>query len=250
MSFHSQLDHLLSCLSTKPKHTMDLIKCLDLTLLKADATEDELIQLKNKAMKHPVAAVCVYPKDLVFFDKANPYQVATVINFPTGEEEIANCLAFIQQAKQLGADEIDYVFPYQSFLSGEEQKALDHARAVSEYISSQGLTSKVIIETGAFENLDELYELASELIKFKFNFLKTSTGTTEKGADYAAAFTLATAIKETNAYTSGLKISGGVKTLEQANIYANIAETILEQPINNSWFRIGASSLLDVLITK
>jgi deoxyribose-phosphate aldolase len=61
-------------------------------------------------------------------------------------------------------------------------------------------------------------------------------------------FTLLCAIKDSKT-SCGIKVSGGIKTPAQAKSYATLAQWVLKQKINKDWFRIGASSLLDELVS-
>ena len=86
-----------------------------------------------------------------------------------------------------------------------------------------------------------LFELSLDCI-----FLKTSTGTTNQGATLPTLFTLLTAIKESKKLC-GLKVSGGIKTAQQAFDFAQLAQLVLDKKIHKEWFRIGASTLLNKL---
>ncbi|TAL62341.1 MAG: deoxyribose-phosphate aldolase [Legionella sp.] len=223
-----------------------LIACMDLTLLDEQADVAALLKLKEKAETAQVAAVCVYPQHLSIFSPLKPIELATVINFPTGTENLAKSLEQILAAKEFGATEIDYVLPYSNYLSGQHGQALEACQAVWHLCHSEQLTLKVIIETGAFADLEILYNLSLELIDIGCDFLKTSTGKISQGASLPAAFTILKAIQYKQKPV-GLKVSGGIKTPTQAQEYAQLAELMLSKPIDKTWFRIGASSLLDAL---
>ena len=220
---------------------------MDLTLLTQKASEESLAHLNQQANQHQVAAVCVYPEQLPCFELNEGIRLATVVNFPEGSEDVQSTLESINKAVQYGAQEIDYVVPYSAYLLGNKQQALDHAAQIAQHCEEHNLLLKIILETGAFSELNTLYELSCELLELKVDFLKTSTGKIPQGASFDAAFTLLSAIKDSGA-GCGIKISGGVKTPEQARHYAYLAELILNKKINNNWFRIGASSLLNELL--
>lgn len=231
----------------------ELVRCIDLTLLDKSAGLESIIALNDKAIIKHVAAICVFSEQLPLILESNnpPFNkqplLATVINFPHGNDDIQRSLSDIDQAIEHGAQEIDYVFPYQDYLSGRIDKALKSCACVTQYCQERELTLKIIIESGVFSNMDTLYLAARSLIDMGVDFLKTSTGTIKQGACLGAAFTLLSAIKDARS-ECGIKISGGVKTPEQARNYARLAALMLDKPINKKWFRIGASSLLDHFI--
>jgi deoxyribose-phosphate aldolase len=145
------------------------------------------------------------------------------------------------------ADEIDYVFPYDWYLQGQAQKALDHCRQAYSMVKEGNLVFKVILETGALPSAKVIFQLSQELINIGCDFLKTSTGKLSQGATPLAAYCMLSAIRQEQGSRCGIKISGGVKEPEQAYLYMTMAHDILEREVDNTWFRIGASSLLDNL---
>jgi deoxyribose-phosphate aldolase len=204
--------------------------------------------MRDLANQYPIAAICVYPQHLNHFEGLTNVNLATVINFPYGNEELLTCLAAIDQAVSAGAHEIDYVLAYEDYINGNKQKALNQCDVILQSCKKQNLTLKVILETGAFPDMDSIYQLSSELIELGVMFLKTSTGKIAIGATFSAAFAMLTAIYDSPQRECGIKLSGGIKTKTQAQQYANLAELTLNKDIHPSWFRIGASSLLTQLI--
>lgn len=242
------LEILLSSQNNSLITAQEMIHCLDLTLLDEQASDRSLTQLKLDAEENHVAAVCVYPQHLSHF-QSHGIELANVINFPEGTEELSASLKMIEQAFKLGATEIDYVLPYRLYLSGEKQKALDHCKAVIDLCKKFKLSSKIILESGIFPEMQEIYEVSKSLINLGCDFLKTSTGKVTQGASLPAVFTMLSAIKDSNKIC-GIKISGGVKTEKQALNYAKLAELMMNAKIDKSWFRLGASSLLAELKIK
>jgi len=250
MSFNKYLNEILEQFLLKPAEIISdeqLTHCIDLTLLNQNTSKEPLIALNDLANAHQVAAVCVFPENLMYFKLKDHIKLATVVNFPQGNDEIATCLAQIKYAMHFGIQEIDYVVPYSLYLEGNKHQALQHTKHIVQYCKEHKLVSKVILETGAFSQLELLYELASELIELDVDFLKTSTGKTTQGASLTAVFSLLSAIKNSGKKV-GIKISGGVKTPSQAKAYAHLSQLLLNRELNNHWFRIGASSLLEELL--
>lgn len=244
-SLNILLDQLLPCLNA-PLNNQQLINCIDLTLLDEHASNDALKRLAHQAVESQTAAICVYPAHLVNIHLDPTISLATVVNFPHGTQSIDACLHQIRTGLTYNAQEIDYVFPYALYLNGKKREAMLHATEIIQFCKLEGLKTKIIVETGAFPLLEPLYELASELLLLGCDFLKTSTGTINQGASYSAVMTLLSAIKEST-ISCGIKVSGGIRTPVQARNYANLAQLMLNKPIDKAWFRIGASSLLESL---
>lgn len=223
---------------------------VDLTLLDEQATASQLQALSQKAFEHQVAAVCVYPQHLPYFISPSPFKRATVVNFPQGNNSVKTVLTTIDSCiSNFFAEEIDYVFPYQQYLEGNHNQAIDHYQQIVKHCQQHRVTLKVILETGAFSSAQALYDLSYRLLDNPCDFLKTSTGKIATGATPLAAFCLMKAIAAKQCNT-GIKISGGVKTPQQAQFYINMAAELLNKKADSSWFRLGASSLLDSLTAQ
>ncbi len=246
-SLNKVLEALLSNQSKAGITAEQLIHSIDLTLLDEETSLTSLSQLNKDARCNNVAAICVYSKHLPEFHQLKTIQLATVINFPHGNEELATSCNAIEKALTLGATEIDYVLPYHLYLDGKKDAALHQCQEIIKLCKHHNLTSKIILEIGAFPALELIYDVSKNLIESGCDFLKTSTGKIALGASLPAVFTMLSAIKDTNS-PSGLKVSGGVKTPTQAFNYAKLAELVMEKTIDKNWFRIGASSLLGELI--
>lgn len=100
-----------------------IIKCLDLTSLNPDDTEDEIIDLCRRAQTPygNAAAVCICPKFVPLAKNLltnTGIKTATVVNFPDGGDDLARLEIEITNALKYGADEIDAVLPYREFLKG------------------------------------------------------------------------------------------------------------------------------------
>lgn len=234
-------------------HTNDLfplaMSLIDLTLLDKNASREALTLLFEKASRYQVAAICVFPDALPKVDQSNTFKRATVVNFPQGQDPLEKTLEDIENIISChNPDEIDYVFPWQKYLNGLNESALTHCQqAYALCKKKNNLTFKVILETGAWSSLQTMYQVSRELIDMGCDFLKTSTGKLTTGATPIAAFTILKAIKDSG-LSCGLKVSGGIREPEQAFLYMNLANQVLEQELDKSWFRIGASSLLDALV--
>jgi deoxyribose-phosphate aldolase len=242
------IDELNEVLRYEPIAKAEVIPLIDLTLLDEMAGYEALYSLSKKANLHQVAAVCVLPEQLEIIRHTTLVKLATVANFPAGNQAHKEVLSAVENTLVNNrVDEIDYVFPYQSYLAEQKSAALTQCRQVYELCQQGNILFKVIIETGALPSLEFIYDLSNEIINNGCDFLKTSTGKIAQGVTPFATFTILKAIKNSR-IPCGLKISGGVKQPEQAITYMALARHLLARDLDKSWFRIGASSLLDVLL--
>ena len=106
---------------------IDIAALVDLTLLKGDETEESIAALCSKAVKHHVAAVCVYPEWVArcveLLTDNSGVKVASVVNFPHGDDTLQETLSVIEKLKKDGADEVDVVLPYHRWLNGDREYA-------------------------------------------------------------------------------------------------------------------------------
>ncbi|MBP9693304.1 MAG: deoxyribose-phosphate aldolase [Alphaproteobacteria bacterium] len=234
---------------------LDLIQsCLDYTDLSDPPQHETFVSLceKAKSIKPFVAAVCVWPE---FVAEAasrlaeTSIEIATVVNFPSGKmtnEEIRDQIAFCLNE---GATEIDIVIPYQVILSGANLDLKTWIVNIKSQLPNS-IPLKVILESGAFDNLDLLKRVSLDVIQGGGDMLKTSTGKIAKGASLEAVRVMAEAIAESGANV-GLKISGGVREVDQALSYVQLVQSILGADyIQPKLFRIGASQLLEKIIAS
>jgi len=235
------------------KHEINLlISCLDLTSLNDDDTEQSILNLCDKATQYGnVASVCVNPK-FVSLAKAKlldtPINVCTVVNFPKGSADITTTVQEIKKAISAGANEIDMVMPYYLIPDNEFEKARQYTHTCRTACGPD-ITLKVIIESGELKNRENI-RLASQIaIDAGANFIKTSTGKVPINATPEAAQIMLEVIRESNK-PIGFKASGGIKTFEDAEQYLRYAYEIMgEDWVNPKTFRIGASSLLQDLVS-
>lgn len=231
-----------------------LVGHLDLTNLDETCTESSVEALCMKALGGegvpPVAAVCIWPAFVKIAARrlsGFPVQVATVVNFPSGAENVERVVEAAAEAVRDGADEIDLVMPYAAFLAGDEAAARAMIEAVRERLDGEARL-KVILETGALGS-DAAIARASRLaIEAGADFIKTSTGKIPVSATPQAARLMLDAIHE-SARPVGLKPSGGIRTLEDARTYLALAEEVMgaDWPTPDT-FRIGASGLHAALV--
>lgn len=237
------------------------LAALDLTDLAEDTSEAKTDALCARASTPfgSVAAVCVWPR---FVARAKEFlgdsrvKVATVANFPAGGEDAVAVREEIARALADGADEIDVVIPWRAILDDRPEIAIEVLRAAREAAGSA--TLKVILETGELGSAGAIALAAGIAIEEGgADFLKTSTGKTPVSATPAAVAILLDVIAGSGRDV-GLKISGGVRTVEDAALYLDMVDSMMDETIEDGeghWavpgrFRIGASSLLEALLIQ
>ena len=234
----------------------EAIGLMDLTTLNDDDTDVKVIALCHQA-KSPAgntAAVCIYPQFIPAARKTldeqgtDTIKIATVTNFPHGNDDIDKAVLETKEAVALGADEVDVVFPYKALISGDEKVGYELVKACKEICGE--ILLKVIIESGELKD-PTLIRKASEIaIDAGADFIKTSTGKVPVNATLEAAKIMLEVIKELNTNV-GFKAAGGVKDAQTAKAYLDLAREILgDDWVNADHFRFGASSLLNNLLLE
>jgi deoxyribose-phosphate aldolase len=250
---NTEENKFMSDLKTIAQRALSL---MDLTSLTDSETEEEIRVLCQQA-KSPAgetAAICIYPrfvpmaKKILKAQQTPQIKVATVTNFPHGNDDIDIALAETQAAVAYGADEVDLVFPYKALMQGNADIGFDMVK-VCKHACGDLAKLKVIIESGELKSA-ELIQKASEIsINAGADFIKTSTGKVAVSATPEAAKIMLEVIKNKN-INVGFKPAGGVRNAEDAAIYLDLADSILGvEWADSNHFRFGASSLLNSLLT-
>ncbi|WP_100402308.1 deoxyribose-phosphate aldolase [Bacillus sp. FJAT-42315] len=203
-------------------------KMIDHTLLKADATKEEVSKLCEEAKTYEFASVCINPTWVSYASeqlKGTPVKVCTVIGFPLGAMTSEVKAFETKNAIENGAEEVDMVINIGALKDGDYETVLKDIQAVTSAAKGKALT-KVIIETCLLT--DEEKQKACELaVKAGTDYVKTSTGFSTGGATVADI----TLMCQTVGPDIGVKASGGVRSKEDA-----------ENMIKAGATRIGASS--------
>ncbi|WP_154973057.1 deoxyribose-phosphate aldolase [Priestia megaterium] len=202
---------------------------IDHTLLKADATEEQVTVLAQEAKEYSFASVCVNPtwvkKAAELLKDAPEVKVCTVIGFPLGATTSAVKAFETTNAIENGADEVDMVINIGALKDKNYDLVQSDIQAVVDAAKGKALV-KVIIETALLT--DEEKEKVSELaVKAGADFVKTSTGFSTGGATVEDVALM----RKTVGPDVGVKASGGVRGLEDAKAMIEAGAT-----------RIGASS--------
>ena len=209
--------------------TQNIVKMIDHTLLKADATKEEILKIINEAKEYLFASVCVNPtwvKTAAELLADTPeVKVCTVIGFPLGASTSETKAFETKNAIENGADEVDMVINISALKDQQDEIVEKDIRAVVEAAKGKALV-KVIIETSLLTDAEKIR--ACELaVKAGADFVKTSTGFSTGGAT-APDIRL---MRQTVGANVGVKASGGVRSREDALAMVEAGAT-----------RIGASS--------
>ena len=206
---------------------MKLNKYIDHTLLKADASQEQIETLIEEAKKYDFASVCVNPTWVSFAAqalKATDVKVCTVIGFPLGANTPELKAFETSDAIQNGANEVDMVINIGALKSRNFDLVERDIRAVVE--AAEGTLVKVIIETCLLTD-DEKVKACQIAQKAGADFVKTSTGFSTGGATVADVALM----RKTVGPDMGVKASGGARSYEDALAFIKAGAT-----------RIGASS--------
>ncbi len=205
---------------------------IDHTLLKANATQEEIGKLCEEARKYRFASVCVNPGYVALCARllrGSTVKVCTVIGFPLGSTTPTVKSIEARDAIANGAEEIDMVINIGALKSGNDQLALDDIKAVRE--ATRGKLLKVILET-SYLTRDEKIRACKMAKLAQADFVKTSTGFGSGGAtpeDVAL-------MRETVGPGMGVKASGGIRD-------AKIAEAMIKAGAN----RLGTSASIAII---
>ncbi len=193
-----------------------ILRCVDHTELKVTATMSDIINLCDDAVRYNTASVCIAP---CFVKGAKDYlkdkkSICTVIGFPNGYNNTKTKIFETAQALSDGADEIDMVANIGDIKSGGYNFVLNEIKEIKKICDKKIL--KVIIETCLLTD-EEKINMCKIVSESGADFIKTSTGFSTGGA------TIEDIILMKNNIFGGVKIkaAGGIKTLEDAELFLN-----------------------------
>lgn len=192
----------------------DWASLVDHTLLKPEATENDIKKLCNEAIEFGFASVCVNPswvKKAAEFLRGSNVPVCTVIGFPLGAT-LSDVKAYeARRAIFNGAREVDMVINIGALKSGDDCTVEDDIRAVALAAHENGVLLKVIIETALLTD-DEKVRACLAAKNAGADFVKTSTGFAKGGATVEDVALMRRVVGA----DLGVKASGGVKGIEDA----------------------------------
>jgi deoxyribose-phosphate aldolase len=226
-------ERLSSTLGVIPQN-LNIAKMIDHTLLKPDATEQEIAQLCFEARKYGFASVCVNPTWVSLCAellKGSAVKVCTVIGFPLGATAPEVKVFETENAIRQGATEIDMVINIGALKARDLELVARDIRGVVNAAHAHGIIVKVIIETVLLNDEDKT--IACLIAKEAgADFVKTSTGFAGGGATVHDVALMRKVVGP----QMGVKASGGVRTFEDA-----------ENMIKAGATRIGASAGVKII---
>lgn len=239
---------------------LGLIKYLDLTSLSSTDNNDSIKSLIEKSefeyndIKHLVAGVCVFPNFLPLIkDLCRDKGLKTIVvagGFPFSQMPLEVKKEEVRYALEFGADEIDVCINRGMFLGGDIQGVANEIREIKNLIKtySDDVKLKVILEVGELRTYSNIYSAAKVALESGADFIKTSTGKSQKGADVYSVCVMLLVLREfykASGELRGLKVAGGVSRSEDALRYRNLFEAFCGKVDGNQYFRIGCSGLFE-----
>lgn len=206
----------------------EVARYIDHTLLKPDATHDEILKVCEEGVRFGFASVCINPiwvRDAACALRGSGVKVCTVIGFPLGANEPDTKAYEARRAIFDGASELDMVINVGALKSGDHDLVSRDIRGVVQVAHEVGYICKVIIETALLTD-DEKVSACLIAKEAGADFVKTSTGFSKGGATAADVALMRRAVGG----QMGVKASGGVRDLKQA-----------QEMIHAGATRIGAS---------
>lgn len=212
----------------------EIARLIDHTLLKPEASREDIQRLCEEAVDYGFASVCVNPWNVsqaAELVRGTEVRVCAVVGFPLGAS-LSIVKAFeAGEALKSGAQEIDMVINLGALKSGQEALAEADVRGVVDACHRASALCKVILET-ALLTREEKIRGALLAKKAGADFVKTSTGFGPGGATPEDV----RLIRETVGSGTGIKAAGGVRTLEEVRKMVDAGAT-----------RIGTSSGVKII---
>jgi len=195
---------------------MELNKYIDHTLLKPEASEEQVLKLCDEALEYGFYSVCVNSCHVpLAVDKlsGSDVKVATVAGFPLGGMSTASKVFEAREAVEAGASEIDMVINVGALKEGRYEYVLHEIAALVDMCPCL----KVIIETCLLTD-EEIVKACELVVQAGADFVKTSTGFSTGGAT-AEAVSL---MRQTVGDKAKIKASGGIRTLADAKKFIEL----------------------------
>lgn len=209
----------------------EILKYVDHTLLKVDATWEDIKVILDDGMKYNTASVCIPAS---FVKRAKEYvsdslKICTVIGFPNGYSTTKVKVFETEDAVKNGADEIDMVINIGDLKDKKYNEILDEINEIKT--ACNGKLLKVIIETCLLSD-EEKIKMCEIVSASNADYIKTSTGFSTGGATREDV----KLFKENMNETKGIKAAGGISSFDDADDFINLGAT-----------RLGTSRLVKIM---
>lgn len=212
-------------------------KYFDHTLLKADATEAEIIKLCREAAEYSFASVCVNGSNVAMCAETlqnSDVKVAAVVGFPLGAMSKDVKVFEAARAIKEGASEIDTVINIGNLKDGKYDTIVSELKELADTCHREKALFKVIIETCLLTH-DEKIKACKLVTESGADFIKTSTGFSTGGATVDDIKLMASNIGP----NVSIKASGGIRTLEDAQRFIDAGAS-----------RLGCSASVSIMKSK
>ncbi len=196
---------------TAPGSAREVAALIDHTLLKPEATRNDVARLCKEALEYQFAAVCVnslFVEQVSAALRNSAVKTCVVAGFPLGANLPAVKLAEARAALELGAQEIDMVIGVGTLKAGDDAAVLSEIKNLTRAVRERQGILKVIIETSLL-NEEEKLRACKIACEAGADFVKTSTGFSSAGATVADVALMRGVVGN----GMGVKASGGVRTL-------------------------------------
>jgi len=207
---------------------------IDHTLLKPDASRNDIRKLCEEAVRFGFASVCVNPWNVPLaaeLVRGTKVKVCTVIGFPLGATLSQVKIHEAEEAIKVGAQEVDMVINIGALTSGQDDVVQSDIRGVVEAAHRGGAICKVIFETSLL-TVEEKVRAALASKRAGADFVKTSTGFSTGGATVEDVAIMRAIVGS----EIGVKASGGVRTFDD-----------LKKMVCAGATRIGASASVKIM---
>lgn len=212
----------------------NLARIIDHTLLKADATREQIENLCDEAIRYRFACAMMNPmwvSTAVSVLSGTGIPVGVAIGFPLGTTLVSTLRQEATALARLGARELDMVMPIGQLKSGNYQAVQHTIQAVATVAHHHGALLKVILEN-CLLNVEEKLRASEIAIQAGADFIKTSTGFSAGGASPADVALM----RGVAGARCGVKAAGGIKTLADVRALLEAGAT-----------RVGASASVAIV---
>ena len=243
----------------------NLIQYLDLTSLKSTDNVKTITEfIKNsvfncKSIDYYVGGICCFSP---FLSQINAYKpskeiksVVVAAGFPHSQIPLSVKKEEIRYAIENNVDEVDICLNRGLFFDENKEKAAQEIREIKDLLNlaNKKIVLKVILEVGELQTYNNIMQASILCLENGADFIKTSTGKIEKGADIYSFSVMMLALRQyyrkTNVLKS-VKVAGGIRMIEEAILYTNLYKKFITSDFDNNYFRIGCSQLFDKIKEK
>ncbi len=188
-------------------------KLIEHTLLKPDATRNQIIALCQEAVRYGFHAVMVNPANVALAAvqvRGTPVKIGTVVGFPLGANLTVTKLVEAETALRQGAHELDVVMNIGALKSGERVLVQTEMRSLTQLAHRHGGLLKLILENALLSQEEKILACALAA-DAGVDFVKTSSGVADHGATAADVALMRGVV----GLKIGVKAAGGIRTVAQ-----------------------------------